>query len=69
MTCDFINNRLIIYGGATADILKDSEIVFKVTGFRNPIDTSMVSGFKISTQIEVNNQYWTIDQGQTTLQV
>jgi hypothetical protein len=51
MTCDFQNDRLTIYGGASADIVGGSTIEFKVTGFRNPIDTSMIKGFKISTQV------------------
>lgn len=51
MTCDFQNDRLTLYGGASADIVAGSEIVFKVTGFRNPIDTSVIKGFKVSSQV------------------
>lgn len=42
MTCDFQNDRLTIYGGASADIESGSEIELKVTGFRNPIETSVI---------------------------
>jgi hypothetical protein len=40
-----------------------------VTGFKNPIDTSVIRGFKISTLIFAEDQHWMIDQGETTLQV
>ena len=61
ISCDFKEDRLIIYGGATAQISANSEIVFSVSGFKNPIETSVVSGFKISTAIMAANAYFKID--------
>lgn len=69
MTCDFQDDRLVIYGGAGAEIPAGSQIALEVTGFKNPIDTSIVSGFKISTQIQSGTNFFMIDQGVTTLQV
>ena len=69
MTCDFQDDRLVISGGAAAEISAGTEIVFEVTGFKNPIDTSVVSGFKISTQIQSGTDFYMIDSGETTLKV
>jgi len=42
---------------------------FKVTGFKNPIQASLISGFQITTAILYQDTYYVIDQDETQLAV
>ena len=67
MTCSFVDETLTITGGVTSDITPEREISILVTGFRNPIDTGVVTGFEVTSLVRANSIYYPIDTGVGTL--
>ena len=50
LSCSFQDGNsdvLLIENGVTSDITPSSDISLLVTGFKNPIDTSLIAGFKV----------------------
>ena len=56
-------------GAAAAPIQAGSEIVIEVSGFRNPIETGIVEGFTIQTEIRRGKEKYAVDQGTTSVSV
>ena len=49
--CDFQNDRLTVHGAPITNTEGGVEMAFSVTGFKNPIEASLISGFKIQTAV------------------
>lgn len=66
LQCSFSNSVLIVTGAVSNSIDGGIEVAFRVTNFRNPISTSLVTGFSILTQDSVGGN---INRGIVTVQV
>jgi hypothetical protein len=60
---------LTISGGVTSDITPETMISILVKGFKNPIDTGLVSGFEVTSFVKANSVFYAIDTGVGSLQV
>jgi len=49
LECSFQDGILVVTNGVVTDLVSNTAISMKVTGFKNPIDTSAVSGFTITS--------------------
>jgi len=67
LQCIFQNDTLTISGGVTSDITPGTDISLVVTGFKNPIDTGVVTGFTVTSMVKTGNIYYPIDTGLGTL--
>jgi hypothetical protein len=65
VACNFQNLSLTVTGlpATTSGV----ELVFSVTGFKNPIDTSLVTGFVLQTAIQTKTGTYIIDEGTSSL--
>ena len=69
LSCNFKNERLAVQRAAPVEILPDTELSFTVTGFKNPIETGYVEGFKIWTAVRTGSNFFTVDEAVTSLTV
>jgi hypothetical protein len=60
---------LIMYGAATSEITKGLQIKFNISGFKNPIQSGVISGFTATTKILYEEEWYAIDYGEATLEV
>ena len=69
--CDFDNDkdRLKVQKAFAVKIAKGTEMSFTVTGFKNPIEASLIDGFKIETAERFGPNFYTIDEDITSLAV
>ena len=58
-----------MHASAIVDIPNNNEMSFTVTGFKNPIQASLVSGFKIQTAILYQSTFYVVDEDETFLAV
>ena len=69
MSCDFSDDRLIVSGATPALIPADTEVAFTLSGFKNPIETGFVDGFKISTRVRSGSDFYVVDEDVSSLTV
>ena len=69
MSCDFSDDRLIVSGATPALIPADTEVAFTLSGFKNPIETGYVDGFKISTRVRSGSNFYVVDEDVSSLTV
>lgn len=60
---------LIVEGAAPSDISKGLQIKFNISGFKNPIQSGVISGFTATTKIMYEDVWYAIDFGEATLEV
>lgn len=63
MLCSYQNDTLTISGGVTDEISANTEISILVTGFKNPIDTGLVTGFTVTSMVRSKGVNYPIDSG------
>jgi hypothetical protein len=63
LQCSFSNSVLLITNLATADVAGGTEIGFKISGFRNPLSTALVSGFQFITEDSIGGDIDIITTG------
>ena len=56
-------------GAVNANIVRLTDVAFTVTGFKNPIQATYFSGFKITTAIYYDTEFYVIDEDETQLSV
>lgn len=69
--CDFDNDldRLKVQKAFAVKISSGTEMSFTVTGFKNPIEASLIDGFRIETAERFGAEFYTIDADSTSLAV
>lgn len=58
-----------MHAASIVDIGNNIDMSFRVTGFKNPIQASLISGFRITTAILYQDTYYVIDQDETQMAV
>ena len=69
LSCTFQNDKLVIKDGASFDIGPNADIQVLITGFTNPIDTSLFTGFSVRSLVKELNVFYPIDVGYGSLQI
>ena len=67
LSCSFNDDVLMIVDGASFDIDPNADIQIQITGFNNPIDTSLFTGFSVRSLVNQGNVFYPIDVGAGTL--
>ena len=69
MNCNMSAEGLVVEGAAPTEIKKGLQIQFDISGFKNPIQTGVMAGFTAMTKIMHDDEYYTVDYGETTFEV
>lgn len=70
ISCNYARDQLIVSGIAPTQLSSGIELAFQVSGFKNPIDTGFVFGFKIQTAIQSKSgEFFIIDEADTSISV
>lgn len=70
LKCEHSKDQLIVSDVALNRLSPGIKFAFSVSGFRNPIDTSKIPGFKLQTAIKSESgEYFIVDEATTEVQV